>query len=284
MFPNIKVVSFNFSLRIFYGLADQIVLDGLPFLHTHPVHYPRNALTAEYAEKVVFQGDPFGTLACGPKRSGAPFAEAERELIKGLAAQTALALHNAGAIEALREAQEALLRILKAASRYRARGKFKTFLFTVVLNLVRETGRQKKRRSEVSFEEIEDRNPSAGSARGTIPQPDEPLHRNQVWERVLEALDQLPAEQRSVFVLTCFLLNLGWKPEDVKAMLIEWNSKNQEPLKEPQLLYTLRDQMRRGKPLMCPNCNADNYYKSYGVCTPDRLCQNIKNPPSPEEP
>ncbi|MFH1786746.1 MAG: DNA primase small subunit domain-containing protein [archaeon] len=85
-------------------------------------------------------------------------------------------------------------------------------------------------------------------------------------------------KKRSVFVLTCFLLNLGWSAEDVKKVLLEWNKKNQDPLNENVLLYTLRDQKRRGKPLMCPNCDAENYYKAYGVCTPDKLCGNIKNP------
>lgn len=84
--------------------------------------------------------------------------------------------------------------------------------------------------------------------------------------------------KRSVFVLTTFLMNMGWKPEDVRMLLIKWNEKNQEPLSEAILLYTLRDQIRRGKPLMCPNCNAENYYKAYGVCMPVRLCANIKNP------
>jgi len=84
--------------------------------------------------------------------------------------------------------------------------------------------------------------------------------------------------KRSVFVLTTFLLNMGWGADDVRKVLLEWNSRNQEPLNENTLLYTLRDQLRRGKPLMCPNCEAENYYKSYGVCTPARLCSNIRNP------
>lgn len=59
---------------------------------------------------VEFRGDRLARLLCGPKRSGAPFSAREHELVRGLAAQTALALQNARSLRALREAQEDLLR------------------------------------------------------------------------------------------------------------------------------------------------------------------------------
>jgi signal transduction histidine kinase len=55
-------------------------------------------------------------LAGGPKRSGAPFSAAERDLLRGLASQTGLALRNLGSIQALREAQSALLRSERLAA------------------------------------------------------------------------------------------------------------------------------------------------------------------------
>jgi len=61
-------------------------------------------------EAVLFRGEPLGQLACGPKRSGAPFSSAERELVRGIASQAALAIRNARSIQALRETQDALLR------------------------------------------------------------------------------------------------------------------------------------------------------------------------------
>jgi len=54
-------------------------------------------------------------LSAGPKRSGAPMSEAERELVRGLASQLALAIHNARAIEALRRAQATVLRTERLA-------------------------------------------------------------------------------------------------------------------------------------------------------------------------
>jgi signal transduction histidine kinase len=62
------------------------------------------------AEPVLFQGEQLAVLACGPKRSGSPFSSSEREVVRGVADQAALALRSARAIQALREAQETLLR------------------------------------------------------------------------------------------------------------------------------------------------------------------------------
>lgn len=61
-------------------------------------------------EPVVFDGERLALVACGPKRSGAPFSSAERELVRGVAAQAALALRNARSLQTLRETQEQLLR------------------------------------------------------------------------------------------------------------------------------------------------------------------------------
>jgi signal transduction histidine kinase len=57
---------------------------------------------------VSFRGEPLGVIECGAKRSGAPFSGEERALVKGIAAQSALALYNVRTIAALREAQDAL--------------------------------------------------------------------------------------------------------------------------------------------------------------------------------
>ncbi|MEE8556730.1 MAG: ATP-binding protein [Myxococcota bacterium] len=61
-------------------------------------------------ESVSFRGEPLGTMTCGPKRSGEPLSAEERQLLKSLAQQAAVALHNARTIRALREANESLLR------------------------------------------------------------------------------------------------------------------------------------------------------------------------------
>ncbi|MBW2395695.1 MAG: hypothetical protein JRG95_15655 [Deltaproteobacteria bacterium] len=68
-----------------------------------------------FSEPVNFQGEQLGVLEGGRKLTGAPFAAADRELIRGLAAQGALALQNAHSIDGLRRAQAELLRTQRLA-------------------------------------------------------------------------------------------------------------------------------------------------------------------------
>ena len=94
-------------------------------IHDHVQRVLREALALEWAElrpcaapreevglqeRVEFRGEPLGILCCGPKRSGAPFSAAERELVRGVANQAALALQNARTLEALRATQDDLVR------------------------------------------------------------------------------------------------------------------------------------------------------------------------------
>jgi signal transduction histidine kinase len=65
---------------------------------------------------VRFRGERLGVLRCGSKRSGAPFSEAELDLVEGLASQAALALQNARSIRELRTAQDQLLRAERLAA------------------------------------------------------------------------------------------------------------------------------------------------------------------------
>ena len=62
------------------------------------------------SERISFGGELLGTIGCGPKSSGAPLSAAERRLLKSVAEQAAVALHNARTIQALRRANESLLR------------------------------------------------------------------------------------------------------------------------------------------------------------------------------
>jgi signal transduction histidine kinase len=67
-------------------------------------------------EPVSFRGEVLGSLCCGAKRSGAPFSHAERDFVRGLAAQAALALRNVKSIRELALAQAALLRSERLAA------------------------------------------------------------------------------------------------------------------------------------------------------------------------
>lgn len=85
-------------------------------------------------------------------------------------------------------------------------------------------------------------------------------------------------KKRSAFVLSTFLLNIGWNEGAVLNYLREWNKKNEEPLRDNFLLLTLKSQTRRRKAQTPPNCGNESYYKNFGVCLPDGLCAKIKNP------
>jgi len=61
-------------------------------------------------EPVAFRGERLGTIACGSKSTGAVFSTEERQLVRSVAEQAAVALHNAKTIQALQKANESLLR------------------------------------------------------------------------------------------------------------------------------------------------------------------------------
>ncbi len=118
-------------------------------------------------------------------------------------------------------AQEAFLRILRAAGRYRERGRFTTYLYAVVLNLVREEARRRRRRPEVPLPpDGRPVGPAAGaSAATTAPpvagagaagpataaspsRPDRDLDRRELARGLEAALAALSPDQRDVFVLS----------------------------------------------------------------------------------
>lgn len=59
---------------------------------------------------VSFRSEDLGTLSCGGKLSGAPFAAMDRDLLLGVASQIGIAMRNVRSMAALRDAQRELLR------------------------------------------------------------------------------------------------------------------------------------------------------------------------------
>ena len=68
------------------------------------------------SERLRFGNQDLGVIACGAKKSGAPFSAAEHELVRGMASQVALALRNARAMDDLRTAQSALVQAERLAA------------------------------------------------------------------------------------------------------------------------------------------------------------------------
>lgn len=72
--------------------------------------------TAALEEPIVYHGELLGVLRCGPKSLGAPFSEAEFDLMVGVASLAAAAIHNARSLVDLRDAQAALVQAERLAA------------------------------------------------------------------------------------------------------------------------------------------------------------------------
>jgi len=84
--------------------------------------------------------------------------------------------------------------------------------------------------------------------------------------------------KRFSFLLINFLTSVGWDYEKIEKLIIEWNKKNDEPLREENLLAQVRYHKRNKKKILPPNCDNAAYYKDIEICEPDNLCSRIKNP------
>ena len=71
---------------------------------------PESGRESSVTEPISFRGERLGVICCGPKFSGTSFSAEERQLVKSIAEQAAVAVPNAITIQALRQANESLLR------------------------------------------------------------------------------------------------------------------------------------------------------------------------------
>ena len=92
-------------------------------------------------------------------------------------------------------------------------------------------------------------------------------------KKILEGMND--GKKRALFALINFFRSIGLEKEDLEKRIYEWNEKNPEPLKRGYISTQLSWFYKR-KPVLPPNCR--EFYKDLGVCTPDSLCQRIKNP------
>ncbi len=82
--------------------------------------------------------------------------------------------------------------------------------------------------------------------------------------------------KRSLFCMMNYLTCVGWNYEEIEKILISWNEKNHEPLREISIKSHIRYHKAKGKKILPPNCGS--FYKDLGFCDPDALCIRIKNP------
>jgi len=101
--------------------------------------------------------------------------------------------------------QEVFLRIIKSAKSYEPRAKFTTFLFTCAHNICIDHLRRSKLRRAVSISDPIG-NPGSDLTVADVmsdekANPERDLHRQNFERALQQAVDQLPAEQREVFLL-----------------------------------------------------------------------------------
>jgi len=79
-------------------------------------------------------------------------------------------------------------------------------------------------------------------------------------------------KKRAVFVLINFLSTCGWSYEQIEQYLKEWNTRNEEPLREVYFQGQLRHHKMMKKKILPPNCANKAYMVDMGVCKPDGFC------------
>ncbi|MBU2523498.1 MAG: hypothetical protein KKE23_04400 [Nanoarchaeota archaeon] len=94
-------------------------------------------------------------------------------------------------------------------------------------------------------------------------------------KKILEGMKD-DGKKRALFVLINFFGSINLPSEDMKTKLVEWNAKNDPPLRDGYILSQLSWHSRQ-KSMLPPNCDKVQY-KDIGVCTPDFFCGKIKNP------
>lgn len=81
--------------------------------------------------------------------------------------------------------------------------------------------------------------------------------------------------KRSCFTLITYLRLCNWSWEEIEEKLMEWGKK--VGLKESILKSQLKWHKKQ-KPILPANCENDLFYKDIGICKPDEICKQIKNP------
>ena len=83
-------------------------------------------------------------------------------------------------------------------------------------------------------------------------------------------------KKRSLFALINFYKNFEMSWDQIENEISDWNKKNSDPLKEGYIKSQIDWHKKQHKIVPPPNCKS--YYKEIGVCSPDTLCNKIKNP------
>ncbi len=96
-------------------------------------------------------------------------------------------------------------------------------------------------------------------------------------ESIKKGLEGLKdGKKRFLFILINFLRSCGWTHKNVEELVLEWNKKNPEPLKDNYITGQLRYSKNK-KPVPPPNYST-GYYKDLGIPDSETVMRKYKNP------
>lgn len=89
--------------------------------------------------------------------------------------------------------------------------------------------------------------------------------------------------KRYMFALINFLASCNYPYDEIEKIVLEWNKRNYEELKENIVIGQLKFSKQRKESIMPPNCfytgdRSTGYYLDLDICKPDNFCPKIKNP------
>lgn len=85
-------------------------------------------------------------------------------------------------------------------------------------------------------------------------------------------------KKRAVFIMVNFLRSCGYSINDIEKILLEWNKKNKEAIRQGYLQAQISWFKKQNRVVLPPNCDNNMYCIGIGVCKPDEFCKMIKNP------
>jgi RNA polymerase sigma-70 factor (ECF subfamily) len=103
--------------------------------------------------------------------------------------------------------QETFLRVIRSAAAYRPKASFQTWIFTIARRLVIDTHRKRTAHAPMLSLNNEDDDTRAFEEPPADPsgsRPDHHLHRSEIRRALKEALENMPPEQREMFLLREF--------------------------------------------------------------------------------
>ncbi|MBI5114911.1 sigma-70 family RNA polymerase sigma factor [Candidatus Poribacteria bacterium] len=105
--------------------------------------------------------------------------------------------------DALDSVQEAFVKAYRSLDRFKGESSFYTWLYRITVNAAIDMGRKQGRRDEVEFlEEVEpEEEKGEYPVASSIENPSQQLMRKELGAMIEDAIQQLPAEQRTAIVL-----------------------------------------------------------------------------------